>query len=476
MNKRKITWEKNLENKKMKMLSSENTTSVTHITVVEKLSKDLVTPTGGRKFNYQLTDKTAKANLLKAATRNCFEIEAKQKSSNLRFSAGSYLYVVMPMVKIWQTKYEKNETFQEGSLSVKVEEIENGLEMNARHLDTKIVFSVNNKKVVLHCYNSTQNLMVNGKMYVEFIDQYLQPLFVKEIETIRFKIAEYDKTVVSSLAPKQRPLHATKSLKGIRSIIHQPSFSCQKCSFSANNQSHLKRHKNMDHTKSFNKSDSTSSKFVKQSTRNNSLSEEMLICENLTIENTLNCIEFQGLQVNPPEERIVEENNIEIVHESTVTHANILCKKCKLTCNDIEELDNHMEEKHGKNNHKQNIQKDQSKSFDNDSNIIELTCRTCEFEGKTEDDMKEHKTKKCGFNCDRCEHVASSRGELKQHKQTIHDTVRIEINQPDNIISCNTCGYKCKLNIQMRKHNEKMHATQDLTKEKFKCNHCDFII
>ena len=86
-------------------------------------------------------------------------------------------------------------------MSVKVEGIENGLEMNAKHLDTKIVFSVNNKKVVLHCYNSTQNLMVNGKMYVEFIDQYLQPLFVKEIETIRFKITEYDKTVVSSLAP-----------------------------------------------------------------------------------------------------------------------------------------------------------------------------------------------------------------------------------------------------------------------------------
>ena len=153
MNKRKIAWE-NSENKKMKMLNSAHSSTVAHITVVEKLSADCVNPTNGRKLNYQITDKTAKANLLKAANRNCFEIESKQKSTNLRFSAGSYLHVVMPVVKTWENNFKNDEVLKEGYLTIKVEEFENGMDLNAKHVDSKIVFSVNGEKAVLHCYNS----------------------------------------------------------------------------------------------------------------------------------------------------------------------------------------------------------------------------------------------------------------------------------------------------------------------------------
>ena len=259
MNKRKIAWENSLsENKKMKMLNSAHSSTVAHITVVEKLSADCVNPTNGRKLNYQITDKTAKANLLKAANRNCFEIESKQKSTNLRFSAGSYLHVVMPVVKIWESKFKNDEVIKEGDLSIKVEEFDNGMELNAKHVDSKIVFSVNGEKAVLHCYNSTQNLMVNGKMYTELIEKYLQLVFIHKIEAIKLKIAEYDKVVVTSLTPK-RPSRATKSVKGIKSIMSQVSYSCLKCSFTANNQAHIKTHKNAKHTKSFDKSFSLTS-------------------------------------------------------------------------------------------------------------------------------------------------------------------------------------------------------------------------
>ena len=87
--------------------------------------------------------------------------------------------------------------------------------------DTKIVFNVNAEKVVVHCYNSTQNLMVNGKMYQEFINQYLQPLFVKEIEAIKLKIEEYE--VIIFLGPK-RPVKATRIVRIVRSIFHQAHF------------------------------------------------------------------------------------------------------------------------------------------------------------------------------------------------------------------------------------------------------------
>ena len=102
------------------------------------------------------------------------------------------------------------------------------MEMSAKHLDSKIVFNVNTQKVVIHCYNSTQNIMVNGKMYLEFVSQYLQPLLVEKIEESKPKIAEYGRTVISSLGPK-RPVRASRSVRSVRSVIHQPLFKCKRC-------------------------------------------------------------------------------------------------------------------------------------------------------------------------------------------------------------------------------------------------------
>ena len=42
-----------------------------------------------RKLNFKLTDKKAKSNLLKGASREHLEVESKQKSKNIRFSTGS---------------------------------------------------------------------------------------------------------------------------------------------------------------------------------------------------------------------------------------------------------------------------------------------------------------------------------------------------------------------------------------------------
>ena len=60
-----------------------------------------------RNFNYKLTDKKAKANLRNAAMRKPFEIEMKQRSCNLRFSAGAFLQTVKPRLEIWK-QFGKN--------------------------------------------------------------------------------------------------------------------------------------------------------------------------------------------------------------------------------------------------------------------------------------------------------------------------------------------------------------------------------
>ena len=207
MLKRKLIFEESVQNKKMKMLESTQSTTVVMKADVSKLSQ----VENGRKLDFILTEKTAKSNILKAANRNMLELESKQKSSNLLFSAGSYLYTVTPAVKTWETNYNNKESFKAGNLTIFVTELEHGKELNAKHLDTKIVFNVNGEKVVIHCYNSTQLLMVIGKMYVEFIAQYLQPLFEKEIEAMKTEIAEFDRSVVISLGPK-RPVRASTNL------------------------------------------------------------------------------------------------------------------------------------------------------------------------------------------------------------------------------------------------------------------------
>ena len=301
------------ENKKMKMIESE------HVTVVEKMHISDMTPAASgnlRRLNFKLTEKTAKSNLIKAANRNYFEIELKQKSTNLRFSAGAYLHTVMPVIENWKSKNMSKETFREGSMNIKVDEYADGLEMNAKHLDTKIVFNVNAEKVVVHCYNSTQNLMVNGKMYQEFINQYLQPLFVKEIEAIKLKIEEYDSAVLISLGPK-RPVRATRSVKSVRSIIHQSHFSCKRCDYTSITQAKLKKHKLTEHSKSLNVSQSILS--VKHSTRNNSFSDEMLLCDDLTIGTEENSGSFVLPKVLKTEPKKTENKPIEkIAIESVV--------------------------------------------------------------------------------------------------------------------------------------------------------------
>ena len=49
--------------------------------VVENMDTSDVTLSGGIiKFNFKLTEKTARANLLKSANRNYLEMETKQKT------------------------------------------------------------------------------------------------------------------------------------------------------------------------------------------------------------------------------------------------------------------------------------------------------------------------------------------------------------------------------------------------------------
>ena len=104
-------------------------------------------------------------------------------------------------------------------MNVLVSEIQTGEELNGKHFDTKIVFYANNDKIVIHAYNSTCNLKVEGSTYLNFIENYLEPLFVKEVGRCKAEIIECDKSIMTSLGARA-PLR-TRSVKSIRSSINK---------------------------------------------------------------------------------------------------------------------------------------------------------------------------------------------------------------------------------------------------------------
>ena len=167
--KRKLQLEMNVDNKMLKLNQSASIPEPSEVY-------------SGRKLDFELTDKKAKANLMKSASRAHFEVEKKQRSTNLRFSAGAYLLVAKPFVKKCELGFLNKTPFSKDDMEIVVDKYRDGLEQNNKHFGTKIAFSVNRKKVVIHCYNSTQNMKVDGSIYEYFIEKFLAQLFKTEIK------------------------------------------------------------------------------------------------------------------------------------------------------------------------------------------------------------------------------------------------------------------------------------------------------
>ena len=393
------------------------------------------TENNDRKFNFKLTDKKAKSNLLKSANRPHFEVEMKQLSLNLKFSAGAYLLVAKPFVEQCETYFNKNSSLTENTMEVKVNEFRAGKDLNEKHFDTKIVFLVNAQKVTMHCYNSTQNIMVNGSIYVEFIEKFLQPFFQTNVDKKQAQIKEYDKTVIKSLNARGRPLKA-RSVKNIRSVIQQVDFICTKCSNTFASHGHLRKHKAETHTTSFNSSNN-SVLSIKNSTRNNSVAGEMLLCDDITInDGPQNHKNREILEIDFVERIRCQKCTLEFTdssdlatHQETHIPITIYCRKCNFRCNQVEDLDVHMEQIHGKNQNTLNTKSEKNlmkqdradeielktkSSNDLDNHMHEeqslepcledLTCRHCSLDVSSADELQnhlksDHQYKKCN-NCD----------------------------------------------------------------------------
>ena len=374
-----------------------------------------------RNFNFKLTDKKAKSNLLKSANGRHFEVETKQMSKLLKFSPGAYLQVVKPLLNQYIKIHENQNTILENGFEIIVHDLREGQELNNKNVDTKIELSVNKQKVIMHCYNTTQNILVNGIGYLNFSEHFLEPLFKEQVSKLKKQITQYDDAVKISLSARGRPLRG-KSLKSIRSEIQQSKFLCQKCDNQFESFSKLKKHKAIDHSKSLNLTNH-SELSIRHSTRNNSFSESMLLCDNITLN-----------------KENVDDDLIEHLVEEHITESQV-CDICQENFKDLEQLKYHKTEKHrkeeeGENSHeKLTTEKLVSQDgLDNHktSHTTEINVESCEI-------------------CSICQTKFTNRNDLEKHMNNEHR------DEPE---ICETCGKFFQDQFYLDDHRNKDHKEE----------------
>ena len=191
----------------------------------------------GRVFGYALNHKRAKSKLLKGAKRaKNLNVEVKSGCVNLRFDDGSYFEIILPLLREWHRR--SNEIININNIEVKIIEVDAGIENTAKHVDTKLIVIVNGDRLVLHAYNGTQNLMVQGRNYENFAINYLQPFFINKIELAIDKITEFNNGVKDALGP-------TKVIQ----MKPDKIYSCPQCDIIAATTGDLKLHIKSCHTK-----------------------------------------------------------------------------------------------------------------------------------------------------------------------------------------------------------------------------------
>ena len=467
---------------------------------------DIESVVGARKFNFKLTDKKAVKNIIKSAQRPHFEIEAKQTCYNLRFSSGAYIIVAKKFIEQCGVRFREASVFVYENLEVKVEEFRNGHDQNNLHFDTKVVFNVNGKKVVMHCYNSTQNLKIDGAARSILISTFLEPLFHATIDDHKHEIEQYDRNVISSMASN--------------SDIYQSLFKCEICVKEFNSYSELTKH-NLLHNKV---SGSVSTLQSLENTSCNKLfPKNALLCEDVTLEEESpdTCEEFvhdvseivladdhthsvsnheQPVQLleshvyeeqlvldihepatievndrsgNSPENTSDKQVSVKQVNVNKLTNAHIDCHKCNAKFDTDLELEWHLATDHE--NYEPEAASTSKQVNDTkiicdicsyEANTLELlqthkhtnhtpyehkgACQLCSYEAKNQEDLSLHIIENHAFQCKNCRMIFQSNELLELHMRAIHKA---------HVFKCHECDYCSENSKDLEEHIRDVHRS-----------------
>ena len=273
---------------------------------------DLFKSAEDRKFVYKLNDKATKKKLLSSAKRPTILLEENSSSSNLKFSVGAWHSVVLPAVRYWGV-VKADQKCNVGDYTIRVGGVKSGNDAAGSNVDNQVIFFADRDKIVCHLYNTTQNILVNGRGYIKFINIFLKPFFESKIESSLNEIQSYNETVLDKLGQKMVKRSSVKFKGGA-------TFDCNRCEHISKNSSSLSRHKRMEHSLSFNASQSLRNHL--QSTRNNSISENLML-EDLSI-------------INISDDKITLE-------EKPLSYT---CKNCNIKTTSKSKMDKHVKLEH----------------------------------------------------------------------------------------------------------------------------------
>ena len=405
---------------------------VCEVTTVASIEEPV--STGGRVHDYVLNNKRTKTKLLKGAKRtNNLDIERKSGVVNMLFDDGSYFEVVLPLLRLWHKN--KDETFVINGREIKVVESDEGIENSGQQVDTKLVLLANNDRFVVHAYNSTQKLMVQGKNYEQFAINCLEPYFRTKILASKDKIAQINTEV--------------KEVLGGKNVIKIPGkkFNCPQCGVTTTTNGNLKVHMKTCHTKPS----------ICSPTKNKI---QKILNEDISIQDdsVLMAIEM--------EDQVGEQGNEQITIEESV---------------ETEPANNIDEEKPGL-------------ADDKVTNIVQKPIETSESpyicgecgEGFKSislctDHMQTHT-----FQCYKCDYQSEEKTAVLKHEESVHDNYSCnndhqgECNEINTVnkyeisqIKCSLCDLTFESQEELEKHLSCHTVSQDLS-TKIQCDQCEF--
>ena len=458
---------------------------------IVQLNNDVVSNQEDRAFGYILNQKRATAKLLKGAKRTQnLKLEVSRGCVNMRFDGGSYFEIVLPLLREWSKKCGENVKL--GLEEMKIIEVEAGYEKSTKHVDTKLVVMVENSRFVLHAYNGTQNLMVQGKNYESFATNYLEPFFINKIEAAKKTITKFNNVVKDTLG-------TSKTLKGTT----DKTFTCPQCEKKSSSNNDLKVHMKSCHTKPGIESPKKK-KILRSSNDDNEDDindgellmiemeefksqsveiEDLITCEiceaetdsqselkkHMQISHGWNCNQVmqEPLTVASNDEESPGET-LQIVEDVQKINEDVgnkmTCENCQVVYNDNHECQVHTE------------------SHGTDPTHL---CDYCGLEFTLQRDLECHvetthdtvmvqpiEEATIGLNCGSCEFEGEETNDLRTHKQLEHMDVKIDVGATfdKQTVACDQCPYKCKLNIQLRAHKRKHHVMDP----KYQCKSCQF--
>ena len=414
-----------------------------------------VTQSLERIFNYKLGDKKAKSNFLKGAAKEVLEIEEKGVCTMLNFSVGSYHETVIPTVEEWMTH-----GLRINGEYMKITEILPSFDENKKHVETIVKIMMNNTKITVTFYNTTQRVKIEGRGYVDCGRNIIIPLFREKIASVPLgKIEQYNKDVIAALSGKRKVVS-----RPVRSVRYKSTakLPCSKCEITFMNSSQLNRHKITKHVSDVNNIDSS----IKCLT----LAEDLSLAD-LSDNNIVDKIDDMTTDEVTLEEICTEPKNTCIVaaeiEEEKIEQPVYKCEKCEYSTLKKTDIERHMKAKH---EGEVVMDVENVKSIQEEpQNLINHKLVTAE----SEKELKIHI--QSNHECEKCGYKSNDEKDMKIHFQTTHESVRVNLLKENRYkkIKCEECKYECRYNKQLQKHSRSHHG-EDKDTRIYSCDACPY--